>query len=295
MAKKKNLIKEKSPIFVITAIALSFAVILYIILFYWGFITSLKKQNEFRVNNFGLPQYWAWENFSKVLSQFFVPVYVPGGIKKVGILEMAYNTIVYSLGGAFSVVTVQFMVAYVTSKYDSFFNKILVNGIILISLLPTVGGGAATMKLMHNLGLLDNRYYILVTNLSMISYQTLFFRGFFSGISKEYMDAARIDGAGELTIFTRVMLPMSYKVYTTYIFLTFMGLYNDYMGPLLYMKSYPVLAYAVFSLSTRQQEGFTTVPIRLASAFLLAIPISLLFIAIQKKIIIVVDAGGLKE
>ena len=292
---KNKLIKERSAIFVVTAIVLSFAVCLYLVLFYWGIITSLKKQNEFRVNSFGLPEYWAWENYVKVFKQFYVSVYISTGIKRVGILEMAYNTITYSLGGAFSAITCQYMCAYVTAKYKSKFNKIFVNGIIVISLIPIVGSGAASMKLMANLGLLNNRYFKIITGFSFLSYQTLFFRGFFMGISDEYMEAARIDGAGELTIFFKIIFPMTYKIYATYIFLTFLGLYNDYMGPLLYMKNYPVLAYAVFTLSTKQQEGFTTVPVRLASAFLLAVPISLIFILIRNKIIIVVDAGGLKE
>ena len=57
-----------------------------------------------------------------------------------------------------------------------------------------------------------------------------------SGIPDELIEAARMDGAGELTIFLQVILPLARPALATVAILTFMGSWNDFFGPLLYLN-----------------------------------------------------------
>ena len=77
-------------------------------------------------------------------------------------------------------------------------------------------------------------------------------------------------------------------------YLAFSGLYNDWGTILLMMPGYPTFAYGVMQITTSTKAGLTTVPIRIASAMTLVIPISLLFMALRKKLFISINIGGIK-
>lgn len=109
-------------------------------------------------------------------------------------------------------------------------------------------------------------------------------RQFMSGIPKDFDEAARIDGAGAFKIFTRVMLPMCRPVLTAVGIFTFMGVWNDFNGPLIYLydqKKYTIaLGLAFFKgLYTSQWN------LMMAATVLVMLPVLILFFIAQDYII----------
>lgn len=102
-------------------------------------------------------------------------------------------------------------------------------------MIPTVLFLIPTYVLVYNLGWVGQFQSLIIP--SAVSVFNIFLcRQFMSGIPDELIEAARMDGAGELTIFLQVILPLARPALATVAILTFMGSWNDFFGPLLYLN-----------------------------------------------------------
>lgn len=297
---KDGKVREKmSPYIIITLIMIVTTITINLVLLTWGIFTSLKTQNYFRTHVFGLPQGapwdWAWENYTKVLDRFYVTVGAVNGTRKVWLPELAYNTVIYAVSGTIANTGCAFFCAYATAKYKYKFNTIMVGTVIITMILPLIGSGAASMKLFMALGLYDTLMFKFVANFNFLGMDFLLFRGLFQGISDDYLNAARLDGASEWRIIFQIVMPLASGLLIIQLFSGVLGLYNDWQTPLLYMPNHPTLAYGVYTITTSKEGEFTTVPVRIASSVMIGIPSAILFILLRKKMFITINIGGLKE
>jgi multiple sugar transport system permease protein len=88
---------------------------------------------------------------------------------------------------------------------------------------------------LYNLGWVGH-YQALIVPSAVSVFNIFLVRQFMLGIPDELVEAARIDGASEPTIFLRVILPLARPALATVAILTFMGSWNDFLGPLLYLN-----------------------------------------------------------
>jgi multiple sugar transport system permease protein len=100
-------------------------------------------------------------------------------------------------------------------------------------------------------------------------------------IPDELLEAARIDGAGELRIFTLVVLPLLKPVVVTLAVLTFLGSWNDFMWPLIVLTDHDVQTLPV-ALATLSREHVQDVELMMAGAVITVLPVLLLFLALQR-------------
>jgi multiple sugar transport system permease protein len=102
-------------------------------------------------------------------------------------------------------------------------------------MIPTVLFLIPTYVLVYNLGWVGQFQSLIIP--SAVSVFNIFLcRQFMSGIPDELIEASRMDGAGELTIFLQIILPLARPALATVAILTFMGSWNDFFGPLLYLN-----------------------------------------------------------
>lgn len=119
-------------------------------------------------------------------------------------------------------------------------------------------------------------------------------RQFFMQIPRDLDEAAVIDGAGHFTIWLRIYLPLSRPVMVTVILLTVLGIWNDFLGPLIYLTSPNNFTLA---LGLNQFQGIFSVPrtdYLMAISSLMVIPMIILFIFAQKYIVQGFVTSGLK-
>ena len=107
-------------------------------------------------------------------------------------------------------------------------------------------------------------------------------RQYFLTLPKELEEAAQLDGMGWWGIFLKIALPLAMPVHITQIILSFNGMYNDYLGPLLYVGTVPNLRTLQLILTSIPTQGYTPYPLMMAGAIVALIPTFVLFAAAQK-------------
>ena len=292
--------KEKKfsvPVFEIISfvVLLAYAISLALPLI-WSFFTSFKGRIEYRLNPVRLPETWEFL-YDDVLKQFRAPItknnITTEGGATLGI--MFANSMWYAVGTSFVSTTVSFLVGYIVARFRFKFCDAIYTVVILQMIIPTVGTLPSEIAMAQNLGLYNTIHGMLF----MKSYVTgLYFLSFYAAlrvIPKDYEEAAYLDGAGNFRVMLNIMLPMASGVFGTVFLLNFIGFWNDYQTPMVYMPGYPTLAYGLYYLCNVPRNDIdSSVPMQLAGCMLMAIPLLGLFMACHKKLLGNVSLGGLK-
>ncbi len=131
-------------------------------------------------------------------------------------------------------------------------------------------------------------------------FNVFLFTQFFQNIPKEYEEAARIDGATTMGIFTKVIMPLSKPIIATVAVFCFIGVWNDYLWPSMILPSvdandgsWPLLPIQTALMTIKSIEGITTGEI-MASLVITSIPIFAIYVAAQKYIVQGFGTAGLK-
>lgn len=128
------------------------------------------------------------------------------------------------------------------------------------------------------------------------AFNVFLFRQFFKTIPEDFSDAARIDGCSEFGIFWRIFVPLSTSVFITVAIFTFMGSWNDFIGPLLYINT-PEKFTIALGLSTYRSMmgvGRTRWDLLMAASVAMTLPIVIVFFVLQRYFIKGVVMSGIK-
>jgi len=121
-----------------------------------------------------------------------------------------------------------------------------------------------------------------------------FMRQYIMSVSNELMDAARIDGAGEFTIFWRIILPIIAPGLTSLGLIFFMGSWNDFLGPLIYLKSPELFTLPLIIRSLVGPVGRTVYDVQMAASVISLIPLLIIFLIFQRRFVEGITAGAIK-
>ena len=288
-------------------------------IFIWGLVTSFKSTIDFTImgNVLGLPKWKLSQaeilgkNYRLVALSFEFKINAStyesifGTITKpkiyTSVWYLTVNTFYYAFIGSFVDVATSLVVAYVVAKYRFKFSNFLYGLVLVLLIIPIVGNYPAQIKLMKDLALFNNRLGIVITSITFTGTYFLILAGFFEGIPDSYSEAAEIDGASQFSVFIRIYVPLSAKIFATIMLLTFIARWNNYQTALMYFPSYPTLAYAVFQVSNQtfnpnpELKGAWDTPQKIAACMALALPLIILFIFLNKRIMGDISLGGLKE
>lgn len=164
------------------------------------------------------------------------------------------NSIVYSTVGTFLSVTLNALVAYPMSKKYLPLKKLY--WVIFIIPMYISGGLIPTFILIKSLRLYDTMW-ALVLPVALGTGAIIVMRTFFMGLPQELEEAARIDGASNMMIFLRIILPLSKPILATMGLFTFVGHWNNYFGPLIYLHTQRKNPIQVILQQIIMQEQFT--------------------------------------
>ena len=282
-----------SPLTVVLLIVLILYALTLIGLLFWAVITSFKSQAEFRINILGFPDKWVW-NYGEVFRSVQVSVMAEDGTRYVSMGGMILNSVIYSFGCAIASTMTPCITAYLCAKFPFRFSKVVYFIVIVTMALPIVGSLPSELLVARTFGIYDRIWLLWIMKANFLGIYFLVFHAEFKSIPKEYTEAAKIDGAGNFTILFRIMLPLVRNTIFVIMLIKFIEFWNDYQTPLVFLPSYPTLAYGVFTLATTSVNKMSTVPMRMASAVMMLIPILVVFSIFQKKIMSNVSVGGIK-
>jgi ABC-type glycerol-3-phosphate transport system permease component len=151
--------------------------------------------------------------------------------------------------------------------------------------------------LFASLGWVDTYLPLIVPAFFGTPFAIFLLRQFFLTIPKEYDEAALLDGAGRFRIYWSIILPLSRPALATVALLTFVGTWNDFFGPLIYLNS-PELATLTLGLNMLKSQvigtGATPWHVLMAGAVLVLLPNVVVFLLAQKQFVKGMATGGIR-
>ena len=290
--------RRKSLLIIILGILLFIYAVSLVIPMAWGLLSSVKIPDdyEFKKNLFGFPTEFYFSNYSTIWQNFYMNVEKGATNGYVYVETMLLNSVLYAGGSALVQATVQFVMAYVAARFSFKLGKVIHALVIIALVTPIVGSNSSALALAETfnlknsiLGMYIMKGYFLGIYF-LIMYETL--RNF----PMEYTEAACIDGASNFNVMTRVIFPLSVNVYFTIVLLLFVGFWNDYTTPMLFMPSVPTLSYGLYYISSKECviNAVKPIPVRLAACILMLIPSIAVFIVFHDRLMGNVSIGGLK-
>ncbi|WP_445491697.1 sugar ABC transporter permease [Niallia sp. 03133] len=203
-----------------------------------------------------------------------------GNTLKIAILSMIFSTI-------FTLIT-----AYIFSKFRFVGRNATMHGMLILGLFPGFMSMIAIYILLSQLNLLNTHMAIILTTVAGAPLGFLFSKNFFDTLPSSVMEAARIDGAGHVTIFARIVLPLARPLIVYTSLLSFAGAFTDFIFAQLVLRTpdKQTLAVGLYNMiNDRFGNAFTVFA---AGSVLIAVPITLLFIFMQRHLIEGLTAGA---
>lgn len=283
---KKEKVKISGDKILFGVVFTFFAIYAFLLIYplVWGFLSSLKERFEYRRQPFALPKYWLWENYPKALDKI-----TDGGFTFLG---MFWNSLWFAGGSCLLNMEVTVAFAYVLNKYKFRGRNFLYNFQIFLMSVPIGSTFISTYRLYHALGLV-NSPMILLSALGGYGMNLIICHSYWGNISWSYAEAAQIDGANFFQVYLKAMLPQAMPIMVTLGLLGFIGKWNDYMAPMLYLSKMPTLALGLFRYRTIVERS-GEYPVLFAGLILCMIPILILFAIFSDKLMQNMSIGGLK-
>lgn len=290
--------KHWDSVEIVSFVCLTALAVIIVIPFWNAVVISFETAGAYARSPFSwLPGEFTLENYKKVLET--------GG----GLVRAYWNTIKLAVIGTLLGMTVMVMTAYAFSR--EFPGKRFFFMVMLFTMF--FGGGLVpTYLLIKNLKLLNNSMAIVMLSLASC-YNIIIMKNSFESIPQDLVDAARIDGAHDFTIFVKVMLPLQKPMIATFSLFTIVGYWNNWYWPMLvltdskktllqvYLRSLinnadRLLDLGVLDPSMVLDEAIVSysLGIQMAGVFLVMLPIMLVYPFLQKHFTKGVLVGGVK-
>jgi len=276
--------------------------ILVLVPFFWMVSSSLKPDWEiFQIPPTWIPKEPLWQNYWYVLSG------QRGGAGEAGgshagagwsFLGFAGNTLFISISALLGRVITASMAAYAFARVRFPGRNVLFTIMLATMMIP----GHVTMipvyLIFKNLKMLDSYYpLVLPAWFGGGAFFIFLLRQFIMSIPKEYDDAARIDGCGWFDIYWRIILPLAKPALGTVAIFSFMGSWNDFLGPLIYittMQKYTLSVGLHFFRSAASASARPLWNLTMAASVIAMLPPLLLFFFAQRYYIQGVVVSGVK-
>lgn len=159
--------------------------------------------------------------------------------------------------------------------------------------IPGQVGMLPLFLLLKQLGLVNTYAGVLVPTLASV-FGIFLVRQYALGIPQSLLDAARVDGAGELRIFWSVVVPLCRPVLVTLALFTFMGTWNDFLWPLVVLSDSRLQTLPV-ALANLLGEHVQDTELMMAGAVLTVLPVIGVFLALQRSYIEGIASGSVKQ
>ena len=259
---------------------LSVLAVLVVIPFGWMLLASVKTSNEvFSIPMKLFPKEFQWVNYQTIWD-------------KIPLLVFFKNT--------FKIAVCTTLLQVLTSCFAAYgFSKVEFKGrdfLFLVSVttfaVPWQAYMVPQFALISRMGLTDSHLGLILMQ-AFSGFGVFLIRQFMIGVPNELLEAARIDGLSEYGIFAKIALPPVKPGIATLVIFTFVNIWNDFMGPLIYLSSQSKKTIQLMLRMFNSQYSSNYAQI-MAAATVALIPVFILFIFLQKYFVEGVASSGIK-
>lgn len=258
------------------------AFLLFIIPFLFMFLESVKDKKESNQLRFSLPSEWHFlENYKTVLTN-----------QNFQLLRAFANSAVLTIGSVLLLMIICSMGGYFiqrrNDKFSNFVNNYITIGLMVPpSIMPTIWvmQGLKLYKTMPGM--------ILIEVTLLIPFTVMLFRGFVANIPVELEEAALVDGCGAFKTYSMIVFPLLKPIIITCIILNSVSVYNDFMNPLYFLPGTknPTVQLTLYSYVSLFKTEYNLL---FANVILVVLPMLILFLILNEKIIEGMTAGSVK-
>ena len=247
---------------------------------FWMFQTSLTPEED--ISTFPprlIPSRLTLENFKTLFESSLI-------WKWIG------NSVFISVSVTFLSILVCSMAAYAFAKLEFMGKRFMFTSIVATILVPAQVTLLPAFLIISKLNLIDSLWAIIIPSIAS-PYTIFMMRQYMVTIPTDYIDAARIDGATELGIYWRIIMPMSKPVIGASAIFTFISIWNSFLWPLIVLNSpekYPLTV----GLATLQRQHLIQYGLQMAGAVIAALPMIAIFFAFQGYFMKGLMSGGTK-
>lgn len=254
----------------------------FLLPFFWMLSTALKSDQQIFVN----PPVWIpnpimWENFVEAVTAIPFFKYM-GNTAWVAFMDVLGTVIACPL------------VAYGLSRIEWKGRNLLFFVTIAVMMIPTEVTMIPQFIMYSKLNLVGTYAPLyLAAFFGGRPFMIFLLRQFFMNLPRDLEDAARIDGASELCIYARVVLPLVVPGILTVALFRFMNSWNDFLGPLLYLSDETKYTLTIgLQMFTTQYK--TEWSLLMAASLLVTIPVVVIYFFVQKRFIEGITFSGIK-
>jgi len=266
--------------FLIYAI-LTVGALVFLYPFVWMLAATLKPELEIAGFN-PFPSHFTLENYRFVL-------------QKLPILRGFGNSLLVSIAVTTSVIVFGSMVGYALSRLQFRGRNLVFNVALATMMIPAQLTLIPLYTMMVKFGWV-NSYLALIVPAMMSSYAVLLFRQFFLSIPQSLIEAARLDGCSDWRILFTIVYPLSKPAIMTVAILTFMGVWNDVLWPLMVIREPQLMTMPLMvTLFAVGGQAEAHLGVQLAAAMLLALPVIVAYVFLQRYLIESIASSGMKS
>jgi multiple sugar transport system permease protein len=256
--------------------------IIIIIPLIWMFSTSLKLKSQlFTQQIYWIPKVITLENYKNILDNPSTPI-----------ARWFMNTLFVSTVVTVLVLIVDSLAAYAYARLEFPGRNILFTLLLATLFLPGVMFLVPNFVTVTQLGMLNHFSAIIIPALAGV-FGVFFMRQFYITIPRELEEAAYIDGANVFQAYLQVVLPLTKSAMATLAVITFLGTWNDFLWALLVLKD-RVMQTLQPGLRTLQGAYTSEYGLMMAGAAIVAVPVLLIYIFLQRYVVQSVATTGLK-
>lgn len=280
-----NTVKRRKPIRISHVLCHAFLISVVVIMlfpFLWMLLSSLKTTAEItRIPPAFFPENWAYvDNFINVMTKYNFGVFFMNSLK-------------YAVIKTVIVLYVSALVGYVLAKFKFRGNRFIFIMILSTMMIPWPATLIPNYQMMVWFNWLDTDISILYTALTS-AFGVFMMRQFALSISDSLIEAGRLDGAGELKIFHRIILPMMLNAIGALAILTFLWEWDNYLWPYLMLND-PDKYTLPIGLAMTQGQFVADYGPMFAGISISVVPVLIVYLVFQKTFIQGIALGGVKE
>lgn len=245
-------------------------------------IGSLKTYKELsNTSVFTLPEVPMWENFSEA---FFTQ----------DIFLAFKNTAIIIVISCFGSILTGTMTAYVVQRFDTYFSRTVKTAFLIATLLPNITMQVTVFRIVYKLGLYRSMLAPIILNVGTDIISIYIFIQFLGQISTSLDESAIMDGASYPRVYFSIILPNLKPAIATVLIIKFVGIYNDFYTPKLYMPDddHVVISTVLYNLMNATTVQWEVV---FAGIIICIIPTLVIFLFLQKYIYSGLVSGAVKE
>lgn len=243
-------------------------------------IGSFKtKQELLRTSAFVLPKHMEWSNYARAFTNGRV-------------LEGLGNTVFLVVVICFGSIITGTMSAFVLQRFNMLFTRVVKAIFLATSLLPTITMQISVYQIAVKLHIVNSYAAPILLSIGTDIIAITIFIQFLDNISVSLDESAILDGCSYPRVYWSIILPMLRPAIATVLVMKFVGIYNDFYTPYLYMPNHRVVSTALRDLTSGSNVSWNVV---FAGVIICIIPTLIMFLSMQKSIYSNLVSGSVKE